>query len=93
MAGPKQGPHRSLLILVRPLHPMDKSDADMRFVIAVILWVHAVGHVLAAGTGIDVLLPVIWLLTLPFMIVGFTLGAVFKTHFSYLFPFRLMGMR
>lgn len=66
----------------------------MRFVIAVLLWCMLLVMCWPLALVLMFVLPVFWLITLPLMIVGFTLGAVFKIISAvFLFPFRIMGMR
>lgn len=67
---------------------------SMRFVLAVLLWCILLVMCWPLALALMFVLPVLWVITLPFMIVGFTLGVVFKIISAiFLFPFRIMGVR
>ena len=60
----------------------------MKIIIAVILWFILLSLCWPIAIAFIFLLPLIWLLLLPFQIIGFTLAVVFKFIAAILlFPF------
>jgi len=64
----------------------------MKTLIAVFLWFILFLMCWPLALALIFLLPLIWLILLPFRIVGFTLEVVFKLISAILlFPFRIVG--
>lgn len=82
----------SFFRLAASLHTPQLNQPDvMRTLIAFLLWclLFAVSWPLALL--VLVIFPFVWLLLLPFRIVGFTIGAIFEAIGAILlFPFRLL---
>lgn len=66
----------------------------MRFLLAVILWFILLAMCWPLALLLIFVLPIVWLITLPFRIVGFTLDVVFQLiRGIFLLPFRLLGVK
>lgn len=66
--------------------------ATMRSLIAILLWCLLLVMCWPIALALVFLLPLIWLILLPFRIVGFTIEIVFKFIGAVLmFPFRILG--
>jgi hypothetical protein len=66
----------------------------MRFILAVILWFVLLAMCWPLALLLIFVLPIVWLITLPFRIVGFTLDMVFQLiRGIFLLPFRLLGVK
>lgn len=66
----------------------------MRTFATIILWCILLAICWPIALIILFLFPLIWLLLLPFQIVGLTIGLVFKFISAVLlFPFRMAGMK
>ena len=64
----------------------------MRFILAALLWCILLVLCWPLAFVLLFLLPILWLITLPFRIVGFTLDIVFQLiRGILLFPFRLVN--
>jgi hypothetical protein len=77
--------------LVRSLQENARINCYMRTLIAIILWCILFVLCWPLALAMIFLLPIVWLILLPFRIVGFTLEVVFKFIGAILlFPFRLV---
>lgn len=77
--------------LVRSLNDNDKINQPMKTLIAIVLWFILLMMCWPVALALIFILPIIWLLLLPFRIVGFTLELVFKLISSILLlPFKLL---
>lgn len=77
--------------LVRSLKDNEKINQPMKTLIAILLWFILLIMCWPVALALIFILPIIWLLLLPFRIVGFTLELVFKLISSILFlPFKLL---
>ncbi|MBX2966722.1 MAG: hypothetical protein KF845_11280 [Cyclobacteriaceae bacterium] len=66
----------------------------MRTLIAIILWFILLALCWPLALMLIFVLPVVWLILLPFKLIGFSLGLVFQFIGAILmFPFRLLGIR
>lgn len=64
----------------------------MKTIIAILLWCILFTLSWPLALALFFILGVIWLILLPFRIVGFTLGVIFKIIGAiFLFPFRVFG--
>jgi hypothetical protein len=64
----------------------------MKSLIAIILWCILLIMCWPIALALVFLLPLLWLILLPFRIVGFTIEVVFKFIWAVLmFPFRILG--
>jgi hypothetical protein len=67
------------------------KPSPMRTLIALLLWCILLVLCWPLAIGLIFLLPLVWLVLLPFRIIGFTLSAVFKLIGAILmFPFRVL---
>jgi hypothetical protein len=65
----------------------------MRTLVAILLWCILFVLCWPPALALIFLLPLIWLILLPFRIVGFTLDVVFKIVGGILlFPFKILGV-
>lgn len=70
------------------------SDRDMRIFIGLILWCILLVLCWPIAIIMVVLFPLVWLILLPFRIVGFTLEVVIKFIGAILtLPFRVIGIK
>lgn len=77
--------------LVRSLNDNDQINQPMKTLIAILLWFILLMMCWPVALALIFILPIIWLLLLPFRIVGFTLELVFKLISSILLlPFKLL---
>ncbi|MFN9863882.1 MAG: hypothetical protein ACK55U_10795, partial [Bacteroidota bacterium] len=82
---------KALCKLVRSLKDNDKINQPMKTLIAILLWFILLMMCWPVALALIFILPIIWLLLLPFRIVGFTLELVFKLISSILLlPFKLL---
>lgn len=66
----------------------------MRFILAVLMWFILLALCWPLALVLLFLMPILWLITLPFRIVGFTLDVVFQLiRGILLFPFRIAGSK
>ena len=70
------------------------QSTDMRVFIGLILWFMLLALCWPLALIMLVMFPLVWLLLLPFRIVGLTLEVVIKFIGAVLmFPFRVLGMK
>ncbi len=66
----------------------------MKTFVAVILWFILLALCWPLALVMLVLFPLIWLVLLPFRIIGLTIGLIFKFITAVLmFPFRMVGIK
>ena len=76
---------------MQPRHP---KDISMKTFMALALWCILLVICWPLALIMLFLFPLVWLLLLPFRIVGFTIGMLFKfVSAVLLFPFRMVGMK
>jgi hypothetical protein len=80
--------------LAASLNAAIQTFSPMRFILAVILWFILLAMCWPLALLLIFVLPIVWLITLPFRIVGFTLDVVFQLiRGIFLLPFRLLGVK
>ncbi|MEO1098212.1 MAG: hypothetical protein AAFX57_10720 [Bacteroidota bacterium] len=66
----------------------------MRFLITILLWFILLALCWPLAILLIFLFPVIWLISLPFQLLGIAVGGVFKLiEAIFMLPFRLLGAK